>query len=148
MNLLATVHCRLGQGAVERASDKRQTAGLAGRGTGRRNGGQEAASAQVTHTLATVLASLNTQIKALEAQIAAHADNHIFTSLPALFTSSGSNTDHQSHRLDRFRVPKVKDRAADSFLVADVSRHEPGSAETTTRTIAKLDQPARRRAVL
>jgi transposase len=44
------------------------------------------ASAQVTHALAAVLASLNTQIKALEAQIAAqlaeHADGHIFTSLP------------------------------------------------------------------
>jgi transposase len=49
--------------------------------------GQEgAASAQVTGALAAVLASLNTQIKALEAQIAAqlanHADGHIFTSLP------------------------------------------------------------------
>jgi transposase len=45
-----------------------------------------AASAQVTRALAAVLASLNTQIKALEAQIAAqlaeHADGHIFTSLP------------------------------------------------------------------
>jgi transposase len=44
------------------------------------------ASAQVTGALAAVLASLNTQIKALEAQIAAqlasHADGHIFTSLP------------------------------------------------------------------
>jgi hypothetical protein len=50
---------------------------------GRRQG---AASAQVTRALAAVLASLNTQIKALEAQIAAqlaeHADGHIFTSLP------------------------------------------------------------------
>jgi transposase len=49
-------------------------------------GGQGAASAQVTRALAAVLASLNTQIKALEAQIAAqlaaHADGHIFTSLP------------------------------------------------------------------
>jgi transposase len=49
-------------------------------------GEQGAASAQVTHALAAVLASLNTQIKALEAQIAAqlaaHADGHIFTSLP------------------------------------------------------------------
>ena len=45
-----------------------------------------AASAQVTRALAAVLASLNTQIKALEtqiaAQLAAHADGHIFTSLP------------------------------------------------------------------
>ena len=45
-----------------------------------------AASAQVTRALAAVLASLNTQIKALDAQIAAqlasHADGHIFTSLP------------------------------------------------------------------
>jgi transposase len=45
-----------------------------------------AASAQVTRALAAVLASLNTQIKALEAQIAAqlvsHTDSHIFTSLP------------------------------------------------------------------
>jgi transposase len=45
-----------------------------------------AASAQVTRALAAVLASLNTQIKALEAQIAAqlaeHADGHMFTSLP------------------------------------------------------------------
>jgi transposase len=45
-----------------------------------------AASAQVTSALAAVLATLNTQIKALEAQIAAqlagHADGHIFTSLP------------------------------------------------------------------
>src|SRR4029077_5404265 len=49
-------------------------------------GEQAAASAQVTRALAAVLASLNTQIKALEAQIAgqlaAHADGHIFTSLP------------------------------------------------------------------
>jgi len=40
----------------------------------------------VTRALAAVLTSLNTQIKALEAQIAgqlsAHADGHIFTSLP------------------------------------------------------------------
>jgi transposase len=40
----------------------------------------------VTRALAAVLASLNTQIKTLEAQIAAqlaaHADGHIFTSLP------------------------------------------------------------------
>jgi transposase len=40
----------------------------------------------VTCALAAVLASLNTQIKALDAQIAAqlaeHADGHIFTSLP------------------------------------------------------------------
>jgi transposase len=47
---------------------------------------QGAASAQVTGALAAVLASLNTQIKALEAEIAAqladHADGHIFTSLP------------------------------------------------------------------
>jgi transposase len=46
-----------------------------------------AASAQVSRALAAVLASLNTQIKALEAQIAAqlaeHADGHVFTSLPA-----------------------------------------------------------------
>ena len=45
-----------------------------------------AASAQVTRALAAVLASLNTQIKALDAQIAAqlasHTDGHIFTSLP------------------------------------------------------------------
>ena len=45
-----------------------------------------AASAQVTRALTAVLASLNTQIKALDAQIAAqlasHADGHIFTSLP------------------------------------------------------------------
>jgi transposase len=45
-----------------------------------------AASAQVTRALTAVLASLNTQIKALEAQIAAqlaaHADGHIFISLP------------------------------------------------------------------
>jgi transposase len=45
-----------------------------------------AASAQVTRALAAVLTSLNTQIKTLEAQIAgqlsAHADGHIFTSLP------------------------------------------------------------------
>ena len=45
-----------------------------------------AASAQVSRALAAVLASLNTQIKALEAQIAAqlaeHADGHVFTSLP------------------------------------------------------------------
>jgi transposase len=49
-------------------------------------GEQGAASAQVTRALAAVLASLNTQIKALETQIAAqlagHADGHIFTSLP------------------------------------------------------------------
>jgi transposase len=49
-------------------------------------GEEGAASAQVTRALAAVLASLNTQIKALEAQIAAqlarHADGHIFTSLP------------------------------------------------------------------
>jgi transposase len=49
-------------------------------------GEQGAASAQVTRALAAVLASLNTQIKALDAQIAAqlasHADGHIFTSLP------------------------------------------------------------------
>ena len=49
-------------------------------------GQQGAASASVTGALAAVLASLNTQIKALEAQIAAqlaaHADSHIFTSLP------------------------------------------------------------------
>jgi transposase len=49
-------------------------------------GEQGAASAQVTRALAAVLASLNTQIKTLEAQIAAqlaaHADGHIFTSLP------------------------------------------------------------------
>ena len=49
-------------------------------------GQQGAASAQVTRALAAVLTSLNTQIKALEAQIAAqlaaHADGHIFTSLP------------------------------------------------------------------
>jgi hypothetical protein len=49
-------------------------------------GDEGAASAQVTRALAAVLASLNTQIKALEAQIAAqlaaHADGHIFTSLP------------------------------------------------------------------
>src|SRR5215470_3134579 len=45
-----------------------------------------AASAQVTRALAAVLATLNTQIKHLEAEIAAqlagHADGHIFTSLP------------------------------------------------------------------
>jgi Transposase IS116/IS110/IS902 family len=49
-------------------------------------GGQGAASAPVTRAPAAVLASLNTQIKALEAQIAAqlaaHADGHICTSLP------------------------------------------------------------------
>ena len=49
-------------------------------------GEQGAASGQVTRALAAVLASLNTQIKALEAeiavQLAAHADGHIFTSLP------------------------------------------------------------------
>jgi transposase len=49
-------------------------------------GEEGAASAQVTRALAAVLASLNTQIKALEAQIAgqlaAHADGHIFASLP------------------------------------------------------------------
>ena len=49
-------------------------------------GADGAARAQVTAALAAVLASLNTQIKALEAQIsgqlAAHADGHIFTSLP------------------------------------------------------------------
>jgi transposase len=49
-------------------------------------GEQGAASAPVTRALAAVLASLNTQIKALDAQIAAqlasHADGHIFTSLP------------------------------------------------------------------
>ena len=49
-------------------------------------GEQGAASAQVTRALAAVLASLNTQIKNLEAeiaaQLAAHADGHIFTSLP------------------------------------------------------------------
>jgi len=49
-------------------------------------GDQGTASAQVTRALAAVLASLNTQIKALEAGIAAqladHADGHIFTSLP------------------------------------------------------------------
>lgn len=43
-------------------------------------------AAVVTHALVAVLASLNTQIKALDAQIAAqlarHADGHIFTSLP------------------------------------------------------------------
>jgi transposase len=45
-----------------------------------------AASAPVTRALAAVLATLNTQIKHLEAQIAAqlasHPDGHIFTSLP------------------------------------------------------------------
>jgi transposase len=49
-------------------------------------GEQGAASAQVTRALAAVLASLNTQIKALETQLAGqlavHADGHIFTSLP------------------------------------------------------------------
>ena len=49
-------------------------------------GEQGAASAQVTRALAAVLASLNTQIKALEAeiaaQLAAHPDGRIFTSLP------------------------------------------------------------------
>jgi transposase len=49
-------------------------------------GEQGAASAQVTRALAAVLASLNAQIKALDADIAAqlasHADGHIFTSLP------------------------------------------------------------------
>jgi transposase len=45
-------------------------------------GEQGTASAQVTGALAAVLASLSTQIKALETQIAAHADGHIFTSLP------------------------------------------------------------------
>jgi transposase len=49
-------------------------------------GEQGAASAQVTRALAAVLASLNTQIKTLDGQIAAqltdHADGHIFTSLP------------------------------------------------------------------
>jgi hypothetical protein len=49
-------------------------------------GEEGAASAQVTGALAAVLASLNTQIKALEAQIAAqlagHADGRTFTSLP------------------------------------------------------------------
>ena len=49
-------------------------------------GEHRAASAQVTRALAAVLATLNTQIKHLEAQIAAqlasHADGHIFTSLP------------------------------------------------------------------
>jgi len=49
-------------------------------------GGQGTISTQVTRALAAVLASLNTQIKALEASIAAqlasHADGHIFTSLP------------------------------------------------------------------
>jgi transposase len=47
-------------------------------------GEQGAPSAQVTRALAAVLASLNTQITALETQIAgqlaAHADGHIFTS--------------------------------------------------------------------
>jgi transposase len=45
-----------------------------------------AASTQVTRALAAVLASLNTQTKTLEAQIAAqlaaHADSHIFTPPP------------------------------------------------------------------
>ena len=49
-------------------------------------GEHRAASAQVTRALATVLASLNTQIKALDAEIAAqlasHADGRICTSLP------------------------------------------------------------------
>jgi transposase len=49
-------------------------------------GQHAAASASVTGALAAVLASLNTQIKALQAQITAqltaHADGHIFTSLP------------------------------------------------------------------
>jgi transposase len=49
-------------------------------------GEQGTAGAQVTRALAAVLATLNTQIKALEAQIAAqlaaHPDGHIFTSLP------------------------------------------------------------------
>jgi transposase len=49
-------------------------------------GDQGAASAQVTRALAAVLATRNTQIKALEAeiaaQLAAHADGHIFASLP------------------------------------------------------------------
>jgi transposase len=44
------------------------------------------ASAAITRALTAVLASLNTQIKALEDQIAAqlagHADGHVFTSLP------------------------------------------------------------------
>ena len=43
-------------------------------------------AAAITHALVAVLASLTTQIKALDAQIAAqlasHADGHIFTSLP------------------------------------------------------------------
>ena len=49
-------------------------------------GADGAALAHVTRALAAVLASLNTQIKALQTQIAAqlatHADGHIFTSLP------------------------------------------------------------------
>jgi transposase len=49
-------------------------------------GADGAARAHITHALAAVLASLNTQIKTLETQIAAqldaHADGRIFTSLP------------------------------------------------------------------
>src|SRR5690348_15993835 len=62
-----------------------------------------AASAQVTRALAAVLASLNTQIKALEAQIAgqlaAHADGHIFTSLPRSGTVRAARLPTRDRRL-------------------------------------------------
>ena len=68
-------------------------------------GEQGAASAQVTRALAAVLASLNTQIKALEAQIAgqlaAHADSHIFTSLPRSGTVRAARLPTRDRRLPR-----------------------------------------------
>jgi len=62
-----------------------------------------AASAQVTRALAAVLASLNTQIKTLEteigAQLAAHADGHIFTSLPRSGTVRAARLPTRDRRL-------------------------------------------------
>jgi transposase len=69
-----------------------------------------AASAQVTRALAAVLASLNTQIKTLEAQIAgqlaAHADGHIFTSLPRSGTVRAARLPARDRRLPR-PVPRT-----------------------------------------
>src|SRR5205807_8172884 len=62
-----------------------------------------AASAQVTRALAAVLASLNTQIKALDAQIAAqlasHADSHLFPSLPRSGTVRAARLPTRDRRL-------------------------------------------------
>ncbi len=65
----------------------------------------------MTRALAAVLASLNTQIKALEAQIAAqlaeHADGHIFTSLPR----PGTSPPPAAHRDRRLPGPLAEPQA-------------------------------------